>query len=223
MTADTGGTASNGGGRRMVILIGLVLTLGLVLVHANEFGERFLHLTALQSRDLFWWLLLFVTLLYVVLVERRSLKLIGFRRPTWKTLVFGIGAAIVLFASEPLIAVAMVHFHLNPQAGSGAAHTLTSQPYWYKMLLVTRAALAEEVVFRGYAIERLEELTGSKTVAVLVSTVVFVLAHLAYWGWAPLIGVSAAGLLLALLYVWRRDLIANMIAHFVIDAVSILL
>jgi membrane protease YdiL (CAAX protease family) len=58
--------------------------------------------------------------------------------------------------------------------------------------------------------------------AALISLAVFTVAHLAYWGWMPLIGVSVAGLVLTVLYLWRRDLAANMIAHFVIDAAPLL-
>jgi membrane protease YdiL (CAAX protease family) len=38
-------------------------------------------------------------------------------------------------------------------------------PYWYRVAVVTRAAFVEELLVRGYGIERLQELTGSKVIA----------------------------------------------------------
>jgi membrane protease YdiL (CAAX protease family) len=206
----------------VVILIGLALTLGLVVFRANEFGQRYLGMGALASRDLFWWPLLAVTLLYVIVVERRPLASIGIHRPTWKTFALGVGAAVLgLAVVFPLTELAMTYLHLPGQAGSAAAQQIAHTPWWYRIVLVVRAALAEEIVFRGYAIERITELTGSRTLAAIVSLTVFTVAHLAFWGWTPLIGVAVAGLLLTILYLWQRDLVANIIAHFVVDAVGI--
>ncbi|MGA7674939.1 MAG: CPBP family intramembrane glutamic endopeptidase [Rhizomicrobium sp.] len=180
-------------------------------------------MSALASRDVFWWPLLFLTLIYVKIVERKPLSSIGLNRPTWKTIIFGVGTAVLaLLVIFPLTGLAMAHLHLNSQAGSAIAQQIAGTPYWYRLLLVLRAAVVEEIVFRGYAIERIEELTGSRTLAALISLAVFTVAHLAYWGWMPLIGVSVAGLVLTVLYLWRRDLAANMIAHFVIDAAPLL-
>jgi membrane protease YdiL (CAAX protease family) len=207
---------------RLVIVIGLVLTLGLVLLKGNQFGETYLGLTPLQGRDLFWWSLLIATVLYIVLVERRPISSIGIRRPTWKTPAFGVGLAVVLFAIDPAIAWLLTQFHLNPEAGSGSASALAATPLWYRIILLLRAAIAEEVIFRGYAIERIEELTASRILAVLVPTAMFAYAHFAYWGLVPLAAIGAAGLVLSLFYLWRRDLVANMIAHFIVDAVALL-
>lgn len=34
-------------------------------------------------------------------------------------------------------------------------------PYWYGILLVLRAAVTEEILFRGYLIEKVRQLSGS--------------------------------------------------------------
>lgn len=208
---------------RVVYAIGLALTLGLLLLKGNQWGERFLHLTPLESRDLFWWPLLFITLGYIVFVERLPLSSIGLKRPGWMTLVVAALTAAALFALDPAIDWVIALFHVNTDPGSGAGHPLGAMPYWYRAVLVVRAAVAEEVIFRGYAIERIEALTGSTTLAVIVSAAMFGYAHLAFWGWAPALNVAAGGLVLALVYVWRRDLGANILAHFIVDAIALLL
>jgi uncharacterized protein len=207
--------------RRLVLFGGLALTLGLPLLHANQFGEWFLGLSPLQSRDLFWWPLLVVTLLYVLLIEKRPLSTIGLRKPELATLVLVAGAtALILFAVDPLISFIVTALHLNDNATPN--QMIDATPYWYRVLLVTRAAFAEEVVFRGYLIERIEELSGSRILAGVISLAAFVLAHLAYWGWVPLVGVSLIGLVLTVLYQWRRDLCANIAVHWLVDAAQLL-
>lgn len=54
---------------------------------------------------------------------------------------------------------------------------------------VVTAAVTEEVLFRGYAIERLEALTGRRWLAGTISLVFFVSVHLAAWSPAHTFGV----------------------------------
>jgi len=210
------------GSSRWMALLGLVLVMGPVLAGMNTFGERHFGLTALQSRDAFWWPMLAWTLIVVVAIERRGLGSIGLKRPTWWTLAFGVLGAVAVFATEPLVGLIEAHFHLVSQGATAGASIISATPFWYRLVLTMRAALVEEVVFRGYAIERIGDLTGSRALGAVLSVVAFAYGHLAFWGWAPLIGVSFAGAVLAGLYLWRRDLAANMIAHFIVDAVGLL-
>ncbi|MHB8529120.1 MAG: CPBP family glutamic-type intramembrane protease, partial [Caulobacteraceae bacterium] len=59
--------------------------------------------------------------------------------------------------------------------------------------------------------------TGSRTAGMAASVAAFTAAHFSYWGAAQLIPVALGGLVLALLYLWRRDLACNMITHFLTD------
>jgi membrane protease YdiL (CAAX protease family) len=87
---------------------------------------------------------------------------------------------------------------------------------------VLRAAVFEEICYRGYPIERLSELIGSKWLAGILAVLVFTLAHAGYWGWDQLIIPAFGGIVLTVLYLWRRDLGSNMIAHFVADGAGFL-
>ena len=97
-----------------------------------------------------------------------------------------------------------------------------ASPLWFRILLVTRAAVFEEAYYRGFAIERLAEITGFRWLAGLISLAGFTFAHLSYWGWSHLIIAAFGGAVLTGLYLFRRDLGANMIAHFVTDGVAFL-
>ena len=94
--------------------------------------------------------------------------------------------------------------------------------YWYRVLLVLRAAVVEEILYRGYLIEKVRPLSGSTGLAAIVSISVFAFAHLRGWGPAHLMAVGAGGAIFAFLYICRRDLLSNMFAHFLSDAAGFL-
>jgi membrane protease YdiL (CAAX protease family) len=170
----------------------------------------------------FYWILGGLVLLYVVLVERLPLSSIGLGRLTWQSLAYGVLAFVATFAfvGGVIIGVILPYLHLT-QSSSALAH-LYALPFWFRCLIVLRAGVVEEILMRGYGIERIQELTGSRFVAGAVTLAAFTLAHLSYWSAAQLLVAAGAGLVLTVLYLWRRDLWANMIAHFLTDAVSLL-
>ena len=96
-------------------------------------------------------------------------------------------------------------------------------PFWWRLASVIRAAVGEEILFRGYAIERGRELAGSRTAAAFLSWLVFTLAHIGPWGWGHLFIAGFGGLTFTLLYLWRRRLLVNVIAHFIVDGAGVLL
>jgi membrane protease YdiL (CAAX protease family) len=151
------------------------------------------------------------------------LSSIGFHRPTWKSVLFGfLGAVVITVIMILQFAVVMPLLHLSPSAALAQQQAILKTPFWYRILLVLRAAVVEEILFRGYLIEKIRQLSGSTALAVAVSVLAFTCAHLRGWGAVHLIPVAASGLVLALLYVWRRDLPSNIFAHFLSDAVGFL-
>ena len=87
---------------------------------------------------------------------------------------------------------------------------------------MARAVVYEEIFYRGFAIERLTELTRLRWLAELISFTAFTFAHLSYWGWAHLMVAAFGGAVLTALYLLRRDLSANILAHFLTDGVGFL-
>jgi len=88
------------------------------------------------------------------------------------------------------------------------------------VLLVTVVAIAEETIFRGYIILRLRSITGSLIAAVLLSAGIFCVGH-GYEGTAGVLTVAATGVVLAVVYLWRRSLLAPIVMHFLQDFISI--
>jgi membrane protease YdiL (CAAX protease family) len=90
------------------------------------------------------------------------------------------------------------------------------------LTIVTVVAVVEETVFRGYLMLRFEAVSGSRSAAVISSSFMFALGH-GYEGMAGAISVFVLGVVFALLYLWRRSLVAPIVIHFLIDFASIVL
>ncbi|HVH49195.1 MAG TPA: CPBP family intramembrane glutamic endopeptidase [Sphingomicrobium sp.] len=84
------------------------------------------------------------------------------------------------------------------------------------ILMVMRAGIAEEVLYRGFAIERLQTLTGNKWIAAGVPLVLFALFHYRQ-GLAGIFIAFLLGAILTAFYLWKRDLLANIFGHFLTD------
>ncbi|MFI5338876.1 MAG: CPBP family intramembrane glutamic endopeptidase [Candidatus Methylomirabilales bacterium] len=87
-------------------------------------------------------------------------------------------------------------------------------------VLAAVVALTEETIFRGYLILRFRSITRSSAAAVLLSSLIFSLGH-GYEGSAGVVTVGVMGLVLALIYLWRRSLLAPMVMHFLQDFLGI--
>jgi uncharacterized protein len=174
------------------------------------------------AREALFWVMTLLLLVYILFIEKRSLSSIGLRRPTWKSFVFGLAAALIMVGGAAVIYLAVFPaLGLSPnEAGLRAVQTT---PLWFQALVVVRAPIFEEIYYRGFMIGRLTEMTGVRWLAALISLMAFTFAHLSYWGWTTLIVVAFQGAILTMLYVLRRDLGANILAHFVLDATSFLL
>ncbi len=89
-------------------------------------------------------------------------------------------------------------------------------------VLVGVVALAEETLFRGYLILRFQALLRSSAWAVLLSSAIFSVGH-GYEGSAGLVTVGVMGVVFAVVYLWRRSLVAPIVMHFLQDFLSIVL
>ena len=148
--------------------------------------------------------------LIVFFWEKRPLTSIGLRMPR---------SGDVLPALGILVAIYLIGFIGN---SLGSIPNPKAFPIFYALPWVVRlwmlsVLVCEEIMFRGYFIERVEKLTGKTWVAAILSCMLFGLAHASGWGFSYILVVAAVGAAYATLYVWRRNLPACMVVHFVTD------
>jgi len=200
--------------------LGLVIALfGMIVVrHAVLYFSPTLTVSAaIWSESLMW-----VCIAAVCLITRCGEKLpfssIGLGTWRWsKSLGWGVvlTVGIIVVGSIPDLIAVLTHFQPNE-----FARQLTRLPVWLLTLTCVRAGVGEELFYRGYAIERLQALGFNRFWAAAIPLLIFSIGH---WttGWQNVVTAFWVGSMLAVFYLWRRDLLANMTAHFLVDFIGV--
>jgi membrane protease YdiL (CAAX protease family) len=131
----------------------------------------------------------------------------------WASVLWGLVIAVVSATAVGGLAYLTGYGH-----GPGSA-AFEKLPLWLITLIVFRAGIVEELFYRGYAIERLRMIGLGRFWSITIPLVVFSLGHLS-GGAANVLIALAAGAILTGFYLWRRDLVANMIGHGLVDFVA---
>ncbi len=154
--------------------------------------------------------------------EGLSLAALGFGRPGLVSVLAGLAlAAFFIRVFGPF--VGWLYSELGQAGFAPGLAEVAPLPTWYLAPAVVLIAAIEEILYRGYALHRLTALTGRPWLAAVISTVAFALAHVPAWGWTISLSFLVSGGLLAALYLWRRDLWANILVHVLTDLVGIVL
>jgi membrane protease YdiL (CAAX protease family) len=196
--------------------IGLFLALfGVLLVRqtVSYFWPTLTFAAALWKESLIW-IIAVAVLVIVRRGERLPLSSIGIgTSPWWKSVLWGLVLAVICLLVAGALAALTGYGH-----GPGAA-PFEKLPLWLITLIVVRAGVVEELCYRGYAIERLQALGLGRFWAAIIPLVIFAVAH---WtgGWANIVIALALGGVLTGFYMWRRDLVANMVGHFLVDFIA---
>lgn len=196
--------------------IGLVIALFGMLAARQTVSYFYPTLTfesAIWKESLIW---LCVIALFIVIRkgERQPLTSIGLGTSTiGKSILWGIVLMLICGALATGLAL-VLHY-----GGGAKAEAFGRLPLWLIALICARAGIAEELFYRGYAIERLQALGLNKYWAAAVPLIIFSVGH---WtgGGANIVIAFALGAILSVFYLWRRDLLANMIGHFLVDFVA---
>jgi membrane protease YdiL (CAAX protease family) len=169
--------------------------------------------SALLKEALIW-----VSAMTLIVIIRRGehlpLRSIGLGTARWwKSILWGLVIAIV----SAVAVLAIAHF-TGYGSGPGSA-AFEKLPLWLITAIMIRAGVVEELFYRGYAIERLQLIGLGRFWAVAIPLVIFSLGH---WtgGAANILIAFVAALILTGFYLWRRDLVANMIGHGLVDFVA---
>jgi uncharacterized protein len=196
--------------------LGLFLSLFAMLLirqSVSYFWPTLTFTAAIWKETLLW--LSAITLLFIIRRgERLRLTSIGLGTSRWwKSILWGLAIAAACGLIGGILAALTGYGH-----GPGSA-AFEKLPLWLITLIVIRAGVVEELFYRGYAIERLQAVGLTPAWAVGIPLIIFALGH---WtgGAANILIALALGAILTGFYVWRRDLVANMIGHGSVDFVA---
>ncbi|MCY3968818.1 MAG: CPBP family intramembrane metalloprotease [Acidobacteria bacterium] len=132
----------------------------------------------------------------------------------------GLGAGVVLWAGvlavvllSALIVGAAGGFENLPNEAPPVVLWMGSLPVLVRLLLSLSAGVVEELFFRGFLMPR---------VGFGLSNVLFVLGHMSYEQPFMLLGVALLSIAFSLLTLWRRNIWPAIAAHFLFDAIQLL-
>jgi CAAX protease family protein len=171
------------------------------------------------GRQIVWLMIGLALLVWVRWVERLPLSSIGLKRPNRATFGWGVAGAVALIGSF-VLCYALILPLLGLRVDVQRTGSIIRNAYWLQLVIFVFAAFIEEIIYRGYIIERIEALTGSKWLAFAISVTAFTLVHLSSWAVSQLIVVAFGAVIMGVLYLWKRDLVMVMIAHCLADVVG---
>lgn len=157
------------------------------------------------------WLAVALLALHVWRVERLDAASLRLVRPTRRDIEWAgwLGGAAVgwNWLSTQLLPA-------TPAPEGGGADALVALGPLLALGLVLATAVTEEVLWRGYVVERLGAWTGP-LVAAGVGLAIFTATHLPFFGAGWLVSVLPGAVLLYVLLLWRRNLWACMLCHLI--------
>lgn len=186
--------------------------------HFTVDPDAFAGFVASIKHDLvFKWIRSIALILVVILWEREPLSSIGLRKMWWSDGLAVLGGFLLVFVTALL-----VDWFLPRTVPNNAQLALMLLSFPLRAGMALTAAVTEEIESRGYLLERLESITESGSLAALVALLLVVLGHANSWDIAHALRIVPWTAVLIALYMWRRNLAACVLLHFLADARALL-
>jgi membrane protease YdiL (CAAX protease family) len=167
--------------------------------------------------------LLFLILFFMWRNRERLLSLGWTFRNGWRDILLGILLFVPIFYGVDYLDRFLQSIGFSTPQSQQPSFTSPSggAGYLLAFIMVIVVAITEETIFRGYLILRFKSIWVRMGTAAVLSSVIFSLGH-GYEGTSGVIAIGAMGLVLALIYIWRRSLVAPMVIHFLQDFLVII-
>ena len=183
----------------------------IILLIASLIFIYFMMYYTFENKTIFWYLYAFTLLVGIAI----SLITSTFKDelPTWNYLLFGIGYGTILYGIVKLGDIIMPHMDNKFEKElTQFLNTFAPQNIWHYLLLVFVIVIGEEMFWRGYVQQKLKMYT-QPIYAVFVTSLLFSLS-LAISGFAAgAIAALVTGMILGILYEWKKSLPLIIIAH----------
>lgn len=165
------------------------------------------------------WLVTSVLCVIAFAVQRWRPSEFGIRGLGWRDVLASLAGVILAFlasgAASRLVAMPSSVTELQK---------LVAVPLALRIAVVLTVSICEEFIYRGFAIEELAYLAGTRSLAGLLSWILFTVSHTGLYGLsAALIIPGLVGAVLTGLYLWRRNLPSCMLMHAIMDGIFVVL
>ena len=176
--------------------------------------------------------LVFVFALTAWMLHRRKLppSTIGLNTPRLPGDLRLAGVGVLVMAIAPIVEFLYAYEYwrwlkdgsVDAPAAAATAETLSAADWATSGFIMLVAAITEELLFRGLLLRYMALVTKRPTVAVVLSALVFGGLH-AQWSAGNALTAIWMGIVLGTLYVKHNSLVAVVLAHFIFNAILLLL
>src|SRR6056297_161830 len=211
--------------KKTPIAIGLVLSLFGIYIFGelssiiNLFSDSYLKQVIFS--DFRKWFIIVLVLLIIIYWEKRTLSSIGFKKISIKTVLQSILLGIIAVVIS--ILTLGILYNVIGLKEPDTLSTIAELPLLVKLFTITTAAITEEILYRGYSIERIRDMSGSIIIGGLISGFIFLAMHFPDWGIAGAIPQIIFTIFLIGYYIKKRNLLACIIMHWVINFMMIII
>jgi uncharacterized protein len=207
-------------GQRAWAVVGVVIALGWPFVRFLTGKEAGGHLTTVRS-DLGTivaeWTVTIMLATIVFGIQRWPPPALGLCRPSRNQVLLAIASVFAAMVLAGAVGSQVTTPKIN-------LRELTAVPFALRLALVITAGICEEFIFRGFAIEQIGALTGSRWFGSALSLACFGMGHYGTYGFSTALLIpTTIGLVITLLYMYTKNLPACMLVHGSIDAISVLI
>lgn len=206
--------------------VGIIFSFSIPFL-AFIYSYLFSQLFAFKSFNVYWVghillsLIIIVFYFFIVLKwEKKSLKSIGLKKPKKADFLWGAMGVFLYFALIIISVPFIMLFKLDVQPNF-VLQGLSQAPPFFAITGLFVSVVNEEIIFRGYLLERFNSLLGNFFASALISWFFFSLIHGTY-GFDYILRMAIPSIAFYFIYLRRRSLIANIIMHFLANSLVLL-
>ncbi|GCE20404.1 CPBP family glutamic-type intramembrane protease [Dictyobacter kobayashii] len=202
-----------------------------ILIALEVLGIMLLNI-ARTSFNLVSFMTIFLVIMALLWLRGSSWSQMGLRTPLrWRfTILSGLIGGLILFAISTLVVGPIVTAITHTTPDTQVFNTVRGNPGELFTTLISiwsTVAFGEELVYRGYLFNRIADIFGGGgagwTIALFGQAIIFGSSHI-YQGMAGVLLTGAYGFLSGIFYLlYKRNLWPCVIAHGLIDTISIVL
>lgn len=183
------------------------------------------------------WLFAVLVLVFLFVVEARSVASIGIHLPeqidigfenlfifqfSVQALLLMLGVGFLYYAIPLLLVELLLRKTVGTPLPDAREVFLAGQPWPRKVLVAVTAGVTEELLYRGYVLERVVDLTGSIVLAGTLSVVAATLAHRPGRTTRQTLGFVASNVGFVFAYLAFRSLLFIIVFHIVVVGLALL-